>query len=138
MMKYRGIYIRNIEAVDAVKLNFKERDYLKSEWTGYIPYSLELLKLKNEGLKIIRKKENVELKDEDFIYNQDSKKNRSLDLINVNFTTSYRQTDLSALEIKKQEIYEKYKNNNSEEIKNELKTYKRRNKKIKRKIKRRK
>ena len=31
MMKYRGIYIRNIEAVDAIKLEFGEKKYLERD-----------------------------------------------------------------------------------------------------------
>ena len=103
MMKYRGIYIRNIEAVDAIKLEFGEKKYLESKWTGYIPYSLELLKLKNEGLEIIRKKETIKVRDKDFLFDNDENKLKSLDLINVNFTTGYKQSEIAELERQRKE-----------------------------------
>lgn len=85
MEKYKGVYIRNIEAVDIFKI--RERgNKLYCNWTGYVPYSLELLKLKNEGMQILKRTKNGYLnkkfKDEDFL---NGKNNKSLDMVNLTF-----------------------------------------------------
>lgn len=72
-----GVYIRNIEAVDAYKI--KERDgELKSELTGFIPYSLELIRLNKEKEFKIIKNGNKYVTD---------------DVINVNFKVGYNDPE---------------------------------------------
>ncbi|MGL4730962.1 MAG: hypothetical protein ACRCW0_05190 [Clostridium sp.] len=106
MSKYRGVYIRNIEAVDILKYMYgdidnyidkktneevtKKREYIKSKWTGYIPFSLELLKLKNIGMEILKKGITTPIEFNDFIYGSKISNNKSLDIVNINFTTGYK------------------------------------------------
>lgn len=110
MKKFNGIYIRNVEAVDAFKMVKGEREKLKCDWTGFVPYSLELLKLQKENMEIIKKGKNVKIKDDDLCCGKTIK---SLDLINLNFNCGYFNVDA---ELAKLDILEDNKANTNKRL----------------------
>ena len=115
----KGLYIRNIEGLDAYKLGCGEKTILTKNWTGYIPYSLELLKLIEVGVETYQEKM-VKVKDENgkniisFIEKDGEKvpqfeyiikkailedftggkNSKSLDIINVDFRCGYDNSDI--------------------------------------------
>ncbi|WP_194190364.1 hypothetical protein [Clostridium chrysemydis] len=95
----KGLYIRNIEAVDALKFERGEREYIKAEWTGFIPHSLELLKLKQEKIEVLINKSLVRLNNK-HLNSNDGELLKSRDLINVNFNCGYKYTFKKEIEEK--------------------------------------
>lgn len=85
--QYKGLYIMSIEASD-VYSHMHRGTVLKHEYCGMIPHSLELIKLKKEGLKIKR----IEKRDKEI----------SNDIINVKFKSKVKSgTELKNLLKKK-------------------------------------
>ena len=125
MNKFRkGVYIRNIEGVDAYKLSLGKRNILTTNWTGYIPFSKELIRLQQTGFNLcqlvfdkIEDGKNEKGKSKYKYVNphyttrpmteQDLKNdvnNKSLDIVNVSFTCGYSILDEDEKEPLRDEI----------------------------------
>ncbi|TDL34559.1 hypothetical protein E2R51_02255 [Jeotgalibacillus sp. S-D1] len=72
-MKNKNVYINSLEACDIVS-HMDRGTYIKSKYKGMFPFSLELIKLQEEGLNT-------------YPYSRNKEKTVTKDIINVSFTT---------------------------------------------------
>ena len=96
MNENKSVYIPSIEASD-IYSHMVRGTYLKHDYCGMIPFSLELMKLKKEGLKVKK----IKSRDKEI----------SNDIINVKF----KQNVKSGFELKKTLIRKKNENKDKEE-----------------------
>lgn len=137
-MKFKGIYVRNVDAVDIKKFAEGEREKISCNWSGYIPYSLELLKLQQEGLQLLKYKRKKlknpiiengkekkfgyiryfkKLEDDDLDTSKNNSRNKTLDIVNVYFKTNYKNSAyVELLKINKKLKLEKLNDKEKEEL----------------------
>lgn len=90
----KNVYIKNMEAVDIFKYCNGEKDFINATYSGCVPYSLELIKLEQVGLKSRNYK--------------GYGKRISDDIINVKFNVGYRTEDTkTSFEELREQLYSK-------------------------------
>lgn len=90
----KNVYIKNMEAVDIFKYCNGEKDFINASYSGCVPYSLELIKLEQVGLKSRNYK--------------GYGKRISDDIINVKFNVGYRTEDTkTSFEELREQLYSK-------------------------------
>ncbi|MDE3838643.1 hypothetical protein C0966_04470 [Bacillus methanolicus] len=102
--KNNNVYIMSLEAAD-IYSHMTRGSYIKRDYVGMIPYSLELIKLKKEGLRIINSKKHP-------------KKDISNDIINVKFKQKLKSADQLI-----KEYTQKIEESTDEDYKNKLNNY---------------